>query len=142
MATVARLLLDLAGLVALATILRAVGRRLPALEGRSKLATDDETANEPGVLELESFKAIVQAAPSSQFETFLRLRPLLRDLTAERLLLRRGVILDQEPERARAVLGQATWDFLRPDRKIEKDHRKPGLDLTAIGALIDSVERV
>jgi hypothetical protein len=67
-----------------------------------------------------------------------RLLPLLREAAAARL----GIDFDLRPERARAALGEETWELLRPDRPEPADRNAPGLSLRRVRAVVDSLERL
>ena len=67
-----------------------------------------------------------------------RLLPLLREAAAARL----GIDFDLHPERARAALGDETWELLRPDRPEPTDRSAPGLPLRRIRAVVDSLEEL
>jgi hypothetical protein len=67
-----------------------------------------------------------------------RLLPLLREAAAARL----GIDFDLRPERARAALGEETWELLRPDRPEPADRSAPGLSLRRIRTVVDSLERL
>jgi hypothetical protein len=67
-----------------------------------------------------------------------RLLPLLREAAAARL----GIDFDLHPERARAALGDETWELLRPDRPEPTDRNAPGLPLRGIRAVVDSLEEL
>ena len=56
-----------------------------------------------------------------------RLRPHLRLIAAGLLEGRHGVLLDDEPARARALLGEETWELLREDRPVPADRHARGL---------------
>jgi hypothetical protein len=67
-----------------------------------------------------------------------RLLPLLRGAAAARL----AIDLELQPERARAALGDETWELLRPDRPAPAERNGPGLPLTRVRELVDSLERL
>ena len=66
--------------------------------------------------QLDSITQAVSFAQASAFDLHYRLRPILREVAAARLA-RRGVVLDREPQRARALLGEPAWELVRPDRE-------------------------
>jgi hypothetical protein len=90
--------------------------------------------------ELERIDRTLVLAASSSFDVHHRLRPLLRQLAAERLHARHGIELDRQPERARALLGDELWEVVRPDREL--DRHAPGLPLARCARLVDAVEGV
>jgi hypothetical protein len=81
-------------------------------------------------------------APSSARETHHRVRPMLREIAADRLEVHRRIDLDAEPERARAVLGDEAWALLRGDRPRPSDPQLPGIDLTGVAAIVDRLEAI
>ena len=66
--------------------------------------------------QLDSITQAVSFAQASAAGLHYRLRPILREVAAARLA-RRGVALDREPQRARALLGEPAWELVRPDRE-------------------------
>jgi hypothetical protein len=71
-----------------------------------------------------------------------RLLPMLRAAAAARLSAHHGVELDRRPEAARALLGDAAWELLRPDRAPALNRGGPGIPERDIGALADVLERL
>jgi hypothetical protein len=67
-----------------------------------------------------------------------RLLPLLTDAAAARL----GIDFDLHPDRARAALGEETWELLRPDRAEPVDRSAPGLPIRRVRAVVDRLERL
>jgi hypothetical protein len=67
-----------------------------------------------------------------------RLLPLLRDAASARL----GIDFDLHPERARAALGDDSWQLLRPDRPEPTDRSAPGLPIRRVRAVVDLLERL
>jgi hypothetical protein len=69
-----------------------------------------------------------------------RLIPLLREAAAARLLTEHGVELARRPEEAKALLGEAAWELLRPDRPEPPDRNAPGLPLARVQAVVERLE--
>jgi hypothetical protein len=67
-----------------------------------------------------------------------RLLPLLRDAAAARL----GIDIDLHPERARAALGEESWELLRPDQPEPVDRNAPGLSIRRVHTVVDEIERL
>ena len=67
-----------------------------------------------------------------------RLLPELREVAAARLADRHDVDLAG----ARDLLGDETWEYLRPDRPMPDDRTAEGLPLRRIAALVDAIERL
>ena len=79
---------------------------------------------------------------AGSFELHHHLRPRLRTLAAELLAARRRVSLDQEPQEARTLLGEETWELVRKDRPPPEDRLARGITADALGRVIESLERV
>jgi hypothetical protein len=75
---------------------------------------------------------------SSAGNLHARLLPLLRDAAAARL----AIDFDLHPGRARAALGDETWELLRPDRPVPEDRNAPGLPLRRVHSIVDQLERL
>ena len=67
-----------------------------------------------------------------------RLLPLLREAASARL----GIDLELQPERARAALGEETWELVRPDRPEPPDRNAAGLPLRRVRDIVESLERL
>jgi hypothetical protein len=76
---------------------------------------------------------------STAGDVHVTLRPVLREVADERLRAR-GVELTAQPERARALLGDALWELVRPDRPPPADRLAPGLTPGERDALLDRLE--
>jgi hypothetical protein len=71
-----------------------------------------------------------------------RLRPHLRVVAAGLLEGRHGVVLDEEPDRARRLLGDETWELVRADRSVPADRHGPGMPADALERVVVSLERL
>ena len=76
------------------------------------------------------------------FDLHRRLAPRLRSLAQGLLASRRGVSLDAQPTRARAILGEETWEVVRPDRPVPSDRRAPGIPRKSLVSVVESLENV
>lgn len=88
---------------------------------------------------------LVRDLELSTFNTFhfhARVRPLLRDIAAERLRSRYGVELDAEPGRARELVGTAAWEVVRPDRPPPEDRLAAGPTAAELRVLVDELEAI
>ena len=92
--------------------------------------------------ELERLEREVYLSLGSSFYLHHRLRPILREVAANRLLLRHGCDLDRRPEEAHALLGDPAWEWLRPERPEPRDRWAPGPPLAELTAVVDAVERI
>lgn len=96
----------------------------------------------PGpIAELERIDRMVVLGAANAFDAHHRLRPLLRELAAERLHAHHGVSLDRDPERAQELLGEELWNVVRPDAELR--HRSgPGVGIERTARLVDALEAV
>ena len=76
------------------------------------------------------------------FDFHYRLRPRLRVLATELLASRRAIALDEDPERARVVLGEETWQLVREDRAPPEDRTARGIPIRELTHVVESLERI
>lgn len=79
---------------------------------------------------------------SGAFDLHHRLAPRLRTVAAGLLMSRRRVSLDADPEEARRLLGDETWEIVRPDRQPPDDRLARGISPDGLVRVVDSLERV
>jgi hypothetical protein len=91
------------------------------------------------VAELERLDRVLVMASTSAFDVHHRLRPLVRNLAAERLHAHHGIDLEREPERVKAVAGDELWELLRPDRELGR-RSGPGLPVPVTSRVVDELE--
>ena len=94
------------------------------------------------LLELTPLEDRVALSLTNAADLHFRLRPLLREIAEHRLSVRHGIELDAEPERARAVLGEAVWDLVRPDREPPRDRHAAGPRPAHLRAVVETLERI
>ena len=92
--------------------------------------------------ELERTERAVLLAASNAFDVHYRLRPILREIAAQRLATRRGLELDRDIADSRAVVGEETWELVRPDREPPHLRFGPGVGARDLGKVVDSLERI
>lgn len=127
---------SLVSLLALAALRRAYPPATPLRTRRSKPAP---APRPPTLTRLEKDVAL---AVGGSFDLHYRLRPRLRSLALVRLATRRGISLDDDPDAARDLLGDATWDLVRPDRPPPEDRLAGGLAPSTLHDVVDGLERV
>jgi hypothetical protein len=132
----ALLLCAVAFLVALAALRRGLPparRLLPTRSGRPRSRRDvPETL---GRIEQETLLAV-----ASSFDLHHRLRPRLRGLAGELLSARRRISLDEDQEAAREILGEETWELVRPDRPPPEDRFARGISTSELARVVESLE--
>lgn len=141
---VLRVYLVVLGLLALWTLLQTIRAHYPPLDGAEwRRVLRPAVVAQPTPEELVRLTALVRFSAASGREVHDRLRPALRAIAAERLATRRGVDLAAQPEAARALLGEAAWELVRPDRKPPPvDRPARGLSPADLLAVLDAIERI
>jgi hypothetical protein len=92
--------------------------------------------------ELERLEREVYLSLGTEFYLHHRLRPLLREVAAHRLLVRHGVDLDGKPEAAHHLLGDTAFQWLRGDKPEPRDRWSPGPPIAELRAVVDVIERI
>lgn len=92
--------------------------------------------------ELERLEREVYLSLGSSFYLHHRLRPVLREIAAHRLLTRHGVDLDTRTDAAERLLGPAAWAWLRADREEPRDRWAPGPPMAELRDVVDALERI
>jgi hypothetical protein len=88
---------------------------------------------------LEELEHAVEFGRTTAFDFHFRLRPhLVRAAAAG--LARRGVGLEAEPGRARELLGDETWELVRPDRPAPERRNASGLELERLQRVLDRLD--
>ena len=84
----------------------------------------------------------VALSMDAAFDLHVRLRPTLRAIAEHRLASRRGVGLDDQPERARALLGEDMWELVRGDREPPEDRFAKGIAPERLRAAVERLEKI
>ncbi len=109
---------------------------------RSPFERDAEKPEQPQpIAELDRIDRRVVLGAANEFDLHYRLRPLLRQVAAERLYGLHGVDLDRDPERARPLLGDQLWELLRPDREVGR-RSGPGLPAAELARHVAQLEQL
>jgi hypothetical protein len=96
----------------------------------------------PSPAELDSLARMLALASASGVYVHNRLRPELRAIARELLFSRQGIDLEAEPAAARAALGPAAWEVVRPDRPEPASFESPGLPLPVLARIVADLEEV
>jgi len=110
-------------------------RRLAPPGGRRRRRRPGAPALPPRIERLERRVVI---AVGSAVDLHTGVRPVLRDVAAERLA-RRGVELDVDPD-APLLLGPELWAIVRPDRPVPDRLDSNGLPLRELERHLDTLE--
>ncbi len=92
--------------------------------------------------ELERTERAVLLSASNAFDVHYRLRPILREIAAQRLATRRGLTLDADQAAARALLGADAWELVRPEREPPELRFGPGVEAAELREVIAALERI
>lgn len=126
---------------ALVVGIRAVRRADPPetpLRDRGSSA-DSKSRRPPSLARLEQLAALGVA---TSFDLQHRLLPPLRSIAGGLLASRRRVELEGEPETARRMLGDETWDLVRPARPAPQDRVSRGVSPAQLTRVAESLERL
>ena len=134
------LVLAAIALAALIRLTRSASEWQPASHFEHALRDDDEPPVRPPELVRTEREIMLGSANAAHLHT--RLLPILREAAAARLAAHHNVELDRRPDAARALLGDAAWELLRPDRPAPEDRNAPGLPMRRIRDVVDTLERL
>jgi len=102
-----------------------------------------ERAQADRIQQLERMERLVSAAGWNMGELHYRLRPVVREVLTARLSRQHGVVLEREPERAHAIVGDGLlWELARPDREAPTNRHVRGWAVAELEQLLDELERV
>lgn len=92
--------------------------------------------------ELARMEREVALAVGSSFYEHFRLRPLLREIAAQRLESRFAADLDAPHGEARESLPADAWTLLDVDRPAPRNRHAPGIPVARLRELVDALERI
>jgi hypothetical protein len=126
-----------------AVVMLVLARQTSGRDGarRPAPARSDEKS-EARLPELVRIEREVVLATGSGFDRQMRIGPLMRDIARHHLWTRRGVELDEDPERARALLGDDVWSLLRAGRPEPNARYMPGADVAELRRILETIEKV
>jgi regulator of extracellular matrix RemA (YlzA/DUF370 family) len=130
------LLIAAGAVVALVRALSAVAPRAPA----RRLVRRERRSRR--LAELDRTERAVLLSASTAFDVHYRLRPILREIAAQRLATRRGLSLDGDTHASRAVVGEKTWELVRPDREPPHLRFAPGITAPQLREVVAVLERI
>jgi len=137
----ARIYALIVGGVGLVVALRALRRAEPSETPLRDRPRSPERGRRPppSLARLEQLAALGVA---SSFDLQYRFVPRLRAIAAGLLACRRRIDLDDEPEAARRILGEETWELVRPARPAPRDRISRGLSPPQLTSVTESLERI
>jgi len=137
---VAILLVGVAVVAALGATAVAAHRPLP-IRSRFDELQRVRAPREPRAAELDRLERAVDLGVARAEDFHMLLRPALRGIAAT-LLAARGVDLERDPERVRELLGEESWDLLRPGLERPPNPRGRGVEPARLGRLVEDLERL
>jgi hypothetical protein len=127
--------------IALVLLVRhARARRGPRHASRFEAALRGRRDTPQPPVELLRMERELELGIADSAHAYRRLLPLLRAAAEARLASRHGIELNGRPGAAEALLGEETWELLRPDRPEPADRHGPGVPRASVAAAIERVE--
>jgi len=131
----------LLGSIALATAVLAIREAFP-------------TSNESGIAEaleveapapvrppdLERTERLLTMGTTTSFDFHFRLRPILREITEQRLADCRGLRLDAGGPEVEEALGEELWGLVRPDRPPPVNRYRADVDRATVQRAVERLE--
>jgi hypothetical protein len=139
-ADVAILVVGVAVVAALGATAVVAYRPLP-IPSRFEELQRARPVREPRAAELERLERAVDLGVARAEDFHLLLRPALRGIAAG-LLAARGLDLDRDSERVRELLGEESWDLLRPGRERPSNPRRRGVEPALLRRLVEDLEQL
>jgi hypothetical protein len=128
--------------IAIGTLLGSFRTLEPEAWMQSPFEREPEKPEQPqSIAELDRIDRLVVLGSANEFDFHYRLRPVLRQVAAERLYGLYGFELDRDSERARPLLGDELWEAVRPDRKVGR-RAGPGLPAAELAAHVARLEQL
>ena len=124
----------------ISTVLAAAYRGGATFEVGRRQRTAKQPPNWPA--DLFEMQDRVSLATVSEFDYETRLRPLIRELAAQRLANRWNVDLSRQPEQSRIHLGDELWNAIDGGDEHVGRRDVPGPSPARIGALIEGLEHI
>lgn len=101
-----------------------------------------QVAEVPRPGQLTALERLVAWSASSSLQVHAYLRPLLVEVTSDRLAAR-GLALDRLSESAgRELLGEGLWEIVRPSRPFPEDRQGPGIPPDELRSMLEALERL
>ena len=107
--------LDVLCALLLVGLVAAVRTRLPAARELHRRRVPRPVRQAVRPQQLEWLERQVGDASDAGYELPYRFRPLIHNIAAAALVRRHGVVIDRDPERAEAIVGDRIWQLIRPD---------------------------
>jgi hypothetical protein len=93
-------------------LVAALASALPPARELHRARPEGKPVKEPRPQQLEWLERQVYDAQDAGYELPAQFRPLVRRIASAALARRHGVVLEQDPARARALVGDRVWELL------------------------------
>lgn len=140
-ASVTRLALLAIGIVAGWRIVRRSAALTRSTPERFEAELAEPLAGTSDLAGMRVIDTTLRLATASAFGVEFRLKPLLRELVAWRLMRNRGIDVETMPEAARRTIGEPLWELTQAADE-RPDNGAPGLPLPQLQASLDQLERI
>jgi hypothetical protein len=139
LATVVRFWLGAIALLGSGAILSTVFGRIPTEPGPASSPPARQLGDLRQMRDIEQANDFLIAV---DYQLFPFLQGAVRDIAAQRLLVGHNVDLEREPDRARAILGQETWQLITPTETADGKPRLGSVSLAQLVVVADALEKV
>jgi hypothetical protein len=117
-------------------LVAAVRDRLPAARELHRRRIPHPARKPIRPQQLEWLERQVGDADAAGYELPYRFQPFIRNIAAAALVRKHGIVIDRDPERAEAIVGDRIWQLIRPDDPVRK------LPEGGLRALVDDIEAI
>lgn len=121
--------------VAISALRRAYPAEAPLRHVHQSAASRRQPPPSLARIELEAALGV-----AGSFDLHYRLVPRLRAIAAGLLASRRHVSLDASPAAAHSIVGDTTWELVRPDRPAPEDRLARGIAPQELARVVDALE--
>jgi hypothetical protein len=139
LATVVRLWLGAIALLGSGALLSVVFGHIPTEPGPASASPARQLGDLRQMRDIEQANDFLIAV---DYQLYPFLRGAVRDIAAQRLLVGHNVDLEREPDRARDILGQETWQLIRPTERAGGKPRLGSVSLEQLAVVADALEKV
>ncbi|HEY7197536.1 MAG TPA: hypothetical protein VH306_10130 [Gaiellaceae bacterium] len=130
------------GAVGVVFALTALRRARRTRRSAFELALAARSAEKRRLRALDRMEHDVVQSLANPLDLHRRLRPVLRDVAAQRLAAGHGIDLDRRPEAAQALLGDELWELVRPERPEPDELTGTRLDAGGLDRILTRLETV
>jgi hypothetical protein len=129
-------------LLYLGAVLLLVLARMTSVRRERKPITPKKEQSDTRPSELVRIERELVLATGSGFDRQMRVGPLMRDIARYKLWTRRGIDLEEQPERAREALGDEIWGLLRAGRPDPNSRYASGAKVAELRQILERIEKV